>query len=77
MSRKGRAATGDRNGSRLYPDRMKRGELARSAKLTEQKVLEIRSRRARGQLLKDIALDYGITLQTVHAVVSRQSWRHV
>ena len=43
MARKGRGATGDKNGARKFPERLKRGEDNPNAKLTVEQVRLIRS----------------------------------
>ncbi len=92
MQRKGRAATGDANGSRLHPERLVRGDVhpARKtlfwrcgtdngeAKLTEQQVQWIRTRwECGGVRLQDLAVMYGVSKQTIWKVVNRKSWRHI
>jgi hypothetical protein len=96
MVRKGRQASGDRSGRRLYPDRYgnaegdkhwsrrsperlnpKRGEDNHNARLTEDQVREIRSRRSSGESLNEIASVFGVTFQTVSEIARRRSWRHV
>lgn len=52
----------------------KRGEKSGTAKLTEQDVLSIRKD---DRFLKDIAKDYGVTLQAIHMVKARKNWSHV
>lgn len=53
------------------------GERARHAKLTTVDIPAIRARRAAGETLISIAADYPIGLSAVHAIATRQSWRHV
>lgn len=52
----------------------KRGEGAGNAKLTENAVRLIR---ADSRTLKEIAHDYGVTLQAISHVKSRKNWSHV
>lgn len=92
MQRKGRAAKGDQNGSRLYPERLVRGDAhpARNrdgwcagekngeAKLTTSQVREIRTIYARGNhTLKQIGALYGVSDQQVYRIVTRKSWKHI
>lgn len=93
MVAKGRAAVGERNGSRLYPERMPRGDRHKSrtkpetvprgergstSKLTEVAVRTIVARHAAGGVsLSALAREYGVTVQSVHAIVHRKSWRHL
>jgi hypothetical protein len=58
---------------RLTP---KRG-ISRLVKLTPHDVVEIRARRARGELQKSIAAAYGVDRTTVCNILTGKSWRHV
>lgn len=51
-----------------------RGEVAWKAKLTVDKVRDIRSRCASGAMLKDMAVLYGVSRPAVSVIVSRKSW---
>lgn len=63
MVAKGRQAKGSRNGH---------------AKLTEEKVREIRTRcAARVQTQRSIAREYGVTEQTISDIVHRRKWAHI
>lgn len=90
--RKGRRARGEANGMRTRPEARLRGDahwshqrpefLARgerhaSAKLDGARVLEIRARSAAGESLYQLARSYGVTPQSIHAIVRRQSWKHI
>lgn len=77
MVAKGRSTTGDRNGSRLYPDRLARGEANSHAKLTPETVREIRERSATGERGNALALAFGVTPATISCIVRRQTWRHL
>lgn len=48
-----------------------------NAKLTPALVTEIRQRRAQGELLKEIAEDYGVSARTILSVCARITWKHV
>ena len=55
-----------------------RGIRCPQAKLTEQKVKEIRARYAQGDVTcKALAGEYGVSYTSVYNVVSRKTWRHV
>ena len=54
-----------------------RGEKNGCAKLTEQKVLTIRSRAAKGDRQADIGRDFGITQAAVSLIHRRRKWAHV
>jgi hypothetical protein len=81
MAHKGRAATGDRNGSRLYPRRdgpwavgQSFGESNGQAKLTADQVLEMR---ASGLKATEIARKYGISKAQASRILARTRWAHV
>lgn len=47
------------------------------AKLVEADIVAIRNRVAAGERRSDVAKDFGITVDNVHRIVLRYSWRHV
>lgn len=47
------------------------------AKLTENEVLEIRTRAAMGESQRDIGNDFGISQGNVSNIVTRRAWKHV
>lgn len=53
------------------------GEHHHFAKVTSQQVLEIRSLRLAGYILKDLAKRYGITIAAAHHIITRKTWRHI
>lgn len=81
MKRKGRAATGDRNGTRLHPESIPKGEQHWwSAKLNAKTVRAIRSLAAPGSLhgvKAEMARRFGVSQTTIGHVLSRKTWRHV
>jgi hypothetical protein len=78
MRIKGRAASGDRNGSRTRPDRQIRGERHPLSKLTEADVRSIRARDTGDQILRrGLAAEYGVGVRTIRKIVERERWRHV
>lgn len=70
-------ARGDRNGSRLYPERLARGERNARSRLSESVVRDMRERYAAGTSQGALAREYGVMQSTVSKVVLRQAWRHV
>jgi len=73
--RKGRVASGDRNGSRTHPERVPRGERQGTSKLTREQVREIRERcKKRGDGTK-LAREFGISQQHVSVLVNKKQWR--
>ncbi len=93
MVSRGRAATGERNGSKKFPERLKRGEDhprrlrpeigARGsqhgrAKLTEADVLEIRRKYETGQYThRGLAKEYGICKSQLTRILVRRVWSHI
>lgn len=75
---KNRHATGDRNGSRRYPERRPRGERQGKAKLTADIVTAMRRRYASGGIsLMALAREYGVSDTAVFSACARRTWRHV
>ncbi len=86
---KNRSATGDRNGSRQHPERLRRGsahparlnpgylrrgEQYWSAKLTESMVREIRADSRSSYALAKV---YGVGAETIQKARLRKTWAHV
>jgi hypothetical protein len=65
--------------SPLAPDvRLTQGERNNQSKLTAKQVIAIRTEYASGNTkLQDIASRYGVSPQTIHAIVKRHTWRHI
>ena len=57
--------------------RKERGAAVYGAKLTDEKVLQIRQRYATGETANEIAPDFGITTDNVLFVVRGATWKHV
>lgn len=88
-----RLARGDRHGSRTkpgsrpcgtdhflrrHPERVMRGDQCVQAKLTDDRVREIRRLFASGEWTKTaLGARYGVTRVLVYLVVNRKIWRHV
>jgi len=80
--RKGRqisiGAAGDLNPSKVHAERMRRGETVFGARLTAERVVELRSRYAGGGLgYAGIAAEFGIGTMTAWQVIKRRTWAHV
>lgn len=73
----GGSAKGDRNGSRLYPERLMRGVDINNAKLDDEKVFVIRQAVKGGQSRGAMARHYGVSCSTVARLVSGETWAHV
>jgi hypothetical protein len=56
---------------------MARGEKLTTTGLTDDKVREIRSRKAAGETAKSIAKDFDMSHWTVYRIARNESWEHV
>jgi len=75
---RGNQARGDKNGARLHPELVTRGEYRWNSKLTEDKVRELRSRYAAGGVTCiSLAREFGVSRQTANDAVLRKIWSHV
>lgn len=83
-----RIARGERHGSRTHPEsrrngaltkpeKVARGEAHGHARLTEDRVREIRRRYASGEKQTAIALSMGETVSLIGKIVRRTRWGHV
>lgn len=54
-----------------------RGEKARTAILTEGKVIEIRQRLDSGETGAALAKEYGVTTSAISSIKQRKSWKHI
>lgn len=68
---------GDNHWSRKNPEKIVRGSAQGQAKLTEASVLVIRTLFKSGETLTGLGKKYGVTKQTISAVVYRKSWTHI
>lgn len=71
---KGRLASGDRCTLRKYPHLVRRGE-ANNAKLTAEKVLEIRRRE--GERRATLAEEFGVSEALIYRIHKRLTWQHI
>ena len=75
---RGRVATGDRNASRLYPERHPRGERHGCARLNEDQVIAIRRiYAAGGTTYRALGAKFGVSGAQIMHVVRRRHWRHI
>jgi hypothetical protein len=72
-----RVPRGDRHGSRLHPERWKRGEESHFARLTADRVREVRSRIRGGETQAAIARALGVCEGTIGHIAAGRTWRHV
>jgi hypothetical protein len=77
MAKKGRAASGDKHGTRTCPSGIRVGIKNGMAKISVADVIEIRRRKGRGETHRRIAGDYGISDTQVSWICSYKSWKHV
>lgn len=77
MAAKGRSASGRRNGCFTRPDRVRRGVLNGSSKLTDDDVRFIREWVGAGWTRSDVAKAVGICSDAAYKIVRRDTWRHV
>ena len=78
MAAKGRAASGERHGSRVHPDRVPRGERSGQSKLTAEQVREMRKAYAAGGIgCYRLANRFGVDPKTVERIIKRKYWSHV
>jgi HNH endonuclease len=75
--RKGRMATGNRQGAATHPEAVRRGSQLPHARLTEDAILPIFQAVSAGATPIDIAAHQGVTPSAMYYVLRRQSWRHV
>jgi hypothetical protein len=47
------------------------------AKFIDAEVLEIRWRAGKGEKLREIAVNYEVTVQTISYIVRRHTWKHI
>jgi DNA invertase Pin-like site-specific DNA recombinase len=76
-NRKGRTAKGDRNGSRLYPEKVLRGDKNGNAKLTEELVKHAFKLRTEGITLVKIAKEIGCSRAQVCRILRGKKWAHI
>ncbi len=92
MVKKGRALFGDRNPSRIYPERRPRGNnhwtklkpayllvgcKNPKAKLSEEDVLEIRRLRNKGKKIKYLSIRFGVSETNIKDIIYRKTWIHI
>lgn len=92
MAVKGRAASGDRNSARLYPERLargvhhganlhpervRRGEQVNTVKLTADTVRDLRRRFDAGASKNRLAKEFAIARSQVQRIIARKSWAHI
>lgn len=74
---KGRVPKGDQHWSRRIIDRRAVGERNGMVKLTDDRVREIRSSAASGEMQRSIARRLGVSEASVSLILSGKTWKHV
>jgi hypothetical protein len=77
MAAHGTLAVGARNGARVHPERLARGQDAGSAKLTEKQVETVRKLWTRGASVTALAEKYRVHKSTISRAVRGVQWAHV
>jgi hypothetical protein len=75
--RKGRLSDGARNGSRLHPERLARGENNGFSRLNAEMVLAIRKRAEQSFTYKQLAAEFSISSSQAFNIIKRHQWKHV
>lgn len=74
----GRTAKGDRNGTRLHPELLPRGETNGMAKLTATTVVKIRRLYASGKFTQtELGARFDVVHSAIGSIVRRRCWTHV
>lgn len=72
---------GDKNGTRLHPEKIAKGESHPFSIVTEAQVREIRRLKAEGVAVKEIAEEFskriGVGIDTIRQIAYRSSWKHI
>lgn len=68
---------GDAHPSRIYPERLARGENHGRAKLNDEKVREVFRLTRLGRSQRSIARLFGVDKLVISLVIRRKTWRHV
>jgi hypothetical protein len=68
---------GDKNGSRVHRERMRRGSLSPASKLNESVVSEILDLKETGVVQRLVAARYGVSTATIGLIWQRKIWKHV
>jgi hypothetical protein len=76
MSKKGRSLVGEKSPIAQHPEVCRRGETHYRAKLTKEKVLQIRELSA-AHSTPELADMFGVNGGTIHDILSRRTWKHI
>ena len=70
-----RRPTGDRNGMRMHPGSILRGEANGNSKLSAAQVVDIKKLRSDGSTLRSIAEIYSVGISTIHRICSGERYQ--
>jgi len=69
---------GDDHWTHNQPERLARGERVSTAKLTRQKVVDIRQRYASGETNKSaLGREYGVNNSAIGRIIRKECWAHI
>ena len=78
MHQKGRHAYGERSGVYTHPEIRNIGTKSHTAKLTDEQVIRIRERYAKGDVTtKALAQDYSMSVSSMAALLRGATWKHL
>jgi hypothetical protein len=73
-----RLSRGGSHYTRLRPEKVSRGQANGNSKLTEAKVIDIRTRYAAGGItLAALAAEFGVSFGLISHIVNRKTWKHI
>lgn len=70
----GRLARGDRNGSRVHPDRIMRGASHPASRVTRELAQHIIDLRSRGATAKTISRETGVSMTHIYRIINGEHW---
>lgn len=70
-------ARGEHNGARLHPEKLCRGAGHKSAKLTDEAVMEMRAAYTGGATLAEVGVLFGVSTHAATDAISGKGWSHV
>ena len=75
---RGNPARGDKNGARIHPERMLRGEAQTNSKLKTEQAIGIRALYDTGRFTqKELADTFNVSRTLISFIINRKAWRHI
>lgn len=71
------ATHGDNESDKITHGTTNRGSRHGNLKFSEETVVSIRIRRARGERVRDLAREFGVHRHTIHNIVNQRTWTHI